>query len=378
MADLKNTIINDTGFLTLPVGNTAQRPSPTNGMIRLNNSNNLMEFYDSGGWRPITGVSKGSIGTGGQSILYNASHGGKQGGVIHIFTTTGNHTFTPAFSGTVEVLVVGGGAAGGGHLGGGGGAGGLIFNRSFPVSNGSGINVTVGTGGAANTYGQSPPSYQGGNSVFGSLTADGGGGGGSWDGNAARAGGSGGGGCTGSNGNGSNGHTGPNNSRNTNMGGRGVTGEGFPGGSGIRFNRQGEDSHKGGGGGGAGGPGWSVEDDCHEGRNGSGGPGSANDILGYTLYWAGGGGGACHVGNETHGSSGGIGGGGGGTMNHGQPRRPPGGKSSTGGGYAYNNGGGVSSSGYQGGSAGVNTGSGSGGAYGSAKIGGTGIVIVRY
>jgi hypothetical protein len=45
---------------------------------------------------------------------------------------------------------------------------------------------------------------------------------------------------------------------------------------------------------------------------------------------------------------------------------------------ALNNGGGVVSSGFEGGSAGVNTGSGSGGAYGSAKIGGTGIVIVRY
>jgi hypothetical protein len=45
---------------------------------------------------------------------------------------------------------------------------------------------------------------------------------------------------------------------------------------------------------------------------------------------------------------------------------------------SYNNGGGVNSSGYEGGTAGVNTGSGSGGAYGNAKIGGTGIVIVRY
>ena len=378
MATLKDTVISDTGYLTLPVGTTAQRPTASNGMIRLNNSNNLMEFYSSGGWRPITGVSKGSLGTGGQQVLYNGSHGGKQGGIVHIFTTTGNHTFTPAFSGNVEVLVVGGGASGGGHLGGGGGSGGMIFNRSFPVSNGTGYNVTVGTGGAQNTYGQAPPGYQGGNSVFSTLTAPGGGGGGSWNGNAARAGGSGGGGCTASTGAGSNGHTGPNDSRNTNMGGRGVTGQGFPGGSGIRYNRQGEDAHKGGGGGGAGGPGWSVEDDCHEGRNGSGGPGAANDILGYTLYWAGGGGGACHIGNETHGSSGGIGGGGGGTMNHGQPRRPPGGKSSTGGGMSYNNGGGVNSSGYEGGTAGVNTGSGSGGAYGNAKIGGTGIVIVRY
>lgn len=378
MATFQNTVINDTGFITVPGGSTAQRPSPTAGMIRLNTSNNLLEFYDSTGWRPITGVSKGSIGAGGNEILYAGSNLGRAQGVVHLFTAVGSATFTPAFTGTVEVLVIGGGASGGGHLGGGGGAGGMIYNRAYPVNSGSGISVTVGNGGAANTYGQSPPQYTGGNSVFGAITANGGGGGGSWDSNAARPGGSGGGGCTGSAGGGSNNHTGPNDSRNTNMGGRSITGQGFPGGSGIRFNRQGEDSHKAGGGGGAGGPGFSSEDDCHEGRMGEGGPGAANDILGYTLYWAGGGGGACHQGNTTIGSSGGIGGGGGGTMNHGGPRHPTSAQSSSGGGMALNNGGGVTNSGYEGGSAGANTGSGSGGAYGSAKVGGSGIVIVRY
>ena len=378
MATLQNTTINDTGFITLPTGNTGQRPSPSPGMIRLNTANNLLEFYDNTGWRPITGVSKGSIGTGGDTILYSGSNLGRASGVVHMFTTVGTQTFTPAFSGTVEVLVIGGGASGGGHLGGGGGAGGFIFNRTYPVSSGTGYSVTVGNGGAQNTYGQSPPAYTGGNSVFAGITASGGGGGGSWDSNAARPGGSGGGGCTGSGGGGSNGHTGPNDSRNTNMGGRAISGQGFPGGSGIRFNRQSEDSHKAGGGGGAGGPGFSSEDDCHEGRMGVGGPGAANDILGYTLYWAGGGGGACHQGNTTVASSGGIGGGGGGTLDHGAPRFPGTAGSSSGGGQALNSGGGVVNSGYEGGTAGVNTGSGSGGAYGNAKIGGTGIVIVRY
>jgi hypothetical protein len=284
MAQLQNTQINDTGFITLPNGNTGQRPSPTAGMIRYNTENNLLEFFDATGWRPITGISRGTIGTGGNTILYAGSNQGRANGVVHMFTSAGAHTFTPAFTGTVEVLVIGGGGSGGCHLGAGGGAGGILTNRAFPVSAGTGISITVaGTAAAPPAYAQS--STNGGNSVFGSITALGGGGGGSWDGYAGRPGGSGGGGCPGSNGAGSNNHTGPNDSRNKNMGGRGAAGQGFPGGSGIRFNRQSEDSHKAGGGGGAGGPGHSAEDDKQQGLMQDGGPGIANDILGYTQYW---------------------------------------------------------------------------------------------
>jgi hypothetical protein len=379
MAIFRDTIINDTGYLTLPVGDTSQRPSPTAGMIRVNNTNNLLEFYDSSGWRPITGVSKGSIGTGGDSILYATSNLGRANGVVHMFTTAGSFTFTPAFSGTVEVLVIGGGGTGGGHLGGGGGAGGMTFNRSYSVTSGTNIPVTVGAGGAAvAAYGTSNP---GSNSVFGSITATGGGGAGSWDGHAAKSGGSGGGGCTGSTGAGSNSHTGPNDSRNTNLGGRGITGQGFPGGSGIRFNRQAEDSHKSGGGGGSGGPGFSGEDDCHQGLQSNGGPGTANDILGYTLYWAGGGAGSQHQGNTTVANSGGIGGGGGSTQSHGGPRQPTTSHGNgLGGGQSLNTGGAGTpgTNPNTGGNGGVNTGSGGGGAYGTAGTGGSGIVIVRY
>lgn len=382
MAQLQDTSINDTGFITLPSGNTAQRPTPTAGMIRLNTSNNILEFYDSAGWRPITGISKGAIGTGGQQIIYSPSNNSNRAnGVVHIFTTAGSHTFTPAFTGTVEVLVVGGGGSGGAHLGAGGGAGGVIYNRSFPVSSGTGIPVTVaGTASAPPNYAQS--STNGGNSVFGSITANGGGGGGSWNGYAGRPGGSGGGGCPGSNGAGSNGHTGPNNSRNTNMGGRGIQGQGFPGGSGIRFNRQGEDSHKAGGGGGAGGPGHSAEDDKDQGLLAHGGPGIMNDIMGYTLYWGGGGGGAVHHGNSTVAPSGGIGGGGGGTQTHAGPNYGPTaagqyGPTGVGGGMALNTGGSGASH-FTGGDGGANTGAGGSGAHGNPGDGGSGIVIVRY
>lgn len=377
MATLQSTIINDTGNLTIPTGASAARPSAVAGMIRLNTSNNLLEFYDSNGWRPVTGISKGSIGTGGNQIIYATSNSNQANGVVHMFTASGSHTFTPAFTGTVEVLVIGSGGSGGGHLGSGGGAGGVVFNRSYPVSAGSGIGITVaGTAGAPPAYSQS--SNPGSNSVFGSITANGGGGGGSWDGYAGRPGGSGGGGCPGSNGGGSNGFTGPNDSRNKNTGGRGINGQGFPGGSGIRFNRQGEDNHMAGGGGGAGGQGHSAEDDCHQGLLRDGGPGIANNIMGYTLYWGGGGGGACHHGNSTLSASGGIGGGGGSTQTHGGPRYSGSSHGNgVGGGMALNTGGGGSSH-YSGGGGGDNTGGGGGGAYGQAGNGGSGIVIVRY
>jgi hypothetical protein len=35
MASLKNTTINDTGFLKLPVGSTAQRPTVATGQTRI-------------------------------------------------------------------------------------------------------------------------------------------------------------------------------------------------------------------------------------------------------------------------------------------------------------------------------------------------------
>jgi hypothetical protein len=263
MAQLQTTTFSDQGYLQLPKGDNSTRPTAAAGMMRYNTTNNLVEFYDTTGWRPVTGISRGAIGTGGDTILYATgnSSNGRSRGVVHMFTSAGNFTFTPAFTGNVEVLVVGGGGSGGGHLGAGGGAGGIVKSLSYPVSSGSGISVTVAaTTGAPPAYSHS--SNNGSNSVFGSITATGGGGGGSWDGYAGRPGGSGGGGCPASNGAGSNSHTGPNDSRNKNLGGLGTQGQGFPGGAGIRFNRQGEDSHKAGGGGGAVGPGYSAEDDC--------------------------------------------------------------------------------------------------------------------
>ena len=45
MATLKNTTINDTGFLRLPKGTTGQRPTAVSGMIRFNTTNSKPEYY---------------------------------------------------------------------------------------------------------------------------------------------------------------------------------------------------------------------------------------------------------------------------------------------------------------------------------------------
>jgi len=382
MAQLQTTSFNQTGSVTLPISTTGNRPgSPTAGMIRVNTASNLLEFYDATGWKPVTGISKGSIGTGGDTIMYStANNANRASGVVHMFTSTGNFTFTPAFTGTVEVLVIAGGGSGGSHLGGGGGGGGVIYNRAYSVSSGTGIPITVGAGAPRPSFPNR--GNTGSNSVFGSITSYGGGAGGSWDGQAGQPGGSGGGGCTTDHGSGNPYGYGPADSRQRCFGGLGVQGQGFPGGSGVRFNNQGDNTHTNGGGGGAGGAGMNAADDAHEGGLGHGGPGAASDILGYTLYWGGGGGGAIHQANGTTAAAGGIGGGGGAGIQHGNPRQPGANFfNGPGGGMALNAGGACTAQ-NNAGDGGANTGGGGGGTqyqYGNhGSAGGAGIVIVRY
>jgi len=371
MATLKNTTFAGTGQLGIPTGTTAQRPgSPVAGMIRFNTTMNILEFFNGSAWQLVTGFSKGTLGTGGNSIEY------RNGGIVHLFTTTGANTFTPAFTGNIEVLVVAGGGGGGTHHGGGGGGGGVIYNRSFPVSSGTPYPITVGAGAPSGPYPTRGPN--GGNSVFSSLTAIGGGAGGCWNGdangNGSLPGGSGGGAATSGDG------SGVGDNRHRNFPANGTLGQGMPGGSGVRFNQQGDNLHAAGGGGGAGGVGMCGSDHAYDGKVGDGGAGMANDILGSVLYWAGGGGGAQHHGQFGRSASGGIGGGGGATVSHGQPRRPPSGYSAggLGGGMALNTGdAGPSPS--QGGNAGTNTGGGGGGTNnGTGGTGAPGIVIIRY
>ncbi len=284
------------------------------------------------------------------------------GYLIHKFTASGTLTF--ARETNVEVLVVGGGGGGGMDMGGGGGGGGVIYNTSFPVTAGS-YPITIGAGGtggpAANSVGQNTAhqynvsATNGGNSVFSSLTAVGGGyGGSSYFGYTPNNGF----GASGGSGGGSSGYS----DGNTGRGGSGTVGQGNAGGGSIG-------QYYSGGGGGAGGPGGS--------NVANGGPGVFNAILGTGYYWAGGGGGAGH---STTGGAGGLGGGGSAPSYQGYGNAPAQGGLNPGelGGSGNSN-----APGAPGGNGGVNTGSGGGGGthYNSNNKGGdggSGIVVVRY
>jgi hypothetical protein len=248
----------------------------------------------------------------------------------------------------VEVLVVAGGGAGGGYHAGGGGAGGVIYNSAYQLTNASAITVTIGAGGGAATN-SSNTGDPGSNSVFGSLTAIGGGAGIS-QGNSPIArnnGGSGGGAADGSGG-------------VNHPGGSGTPGQGFDGGNifGDGPNQYYLYGTAGGGGAGGNGIGNIIT------GGGAGGPGSAFSISGTTTYYGGGGGGT-YLGPGTLGvltadyGIGGVGGGG------------RGGYTSTAGGTVVV----YSTSGTN------NTGGGGGGFLyfnNGGGAGGSGIVIVRY
>jgi hypothetical protein len=276
---------------------------------------------------------------------------------------TGPTVNTSSFiSNSIQVLVVAGGGGGGSDMGGGGGAGGVIYNNSYTITSGSVINVTVGNGGsgAAAGVGQARGT-NGNNSVFGSLTAVGGGGGASCHdrstspaGNGGSGGGASGGGTLPSGGTGGGGYGGG-------IRGLGTSGQGYDGGTGFY-------AWYPGGGGGAGGAGSSGPNIPN------GGPGLLFSVMS-PYYFGGGGGGSAY--SVSPGGNGGIGGGGGGAVG------------TTTGGAGLNNGspGGGGSINSQtntpGGNAGANTGGGGGGGshYNSNNYGGnggSGIVIVRY
>jgi hypothetical protein len=90
----------------------------------------------------------------------------------------------PAFVRSVEYLIVGGGGGSGGGFdtgGGGGGGGGMVLTGTFSVTPGITYTVTVGDGGASGVSIRDPVSeingLSGDDSIFGNITALGGGGG---------------------------------------------------------------------------------------------------------------------------------------------------------------------------------------------------------
>lgn len=184
MATLQDTTINDTGFITLPSGTTAQRPaSPVVGMVRFNTDVNAVEYYNGTKWTKRNRNSGGLV-TG--TVTTTES----EGYIVHRFNGTG--TFTPVYDAPLEVLIVAGGGGGGeaegtiaGDGAGGGGAGGIIYTSLTTVTVGNAYTITVGAGGTNRISGSN-------SSAFG-LTAIGGGCGGDTRNNNVQSGGSGGG-----------------------------------------------------------------------------------------------------------------------------------------------------------------------------------------
>ena len=282
--------------------------------------------------------------------------------VVVSFTATGATSFSvPTGVSNARVVVVAAGGQGGPRNGGpgggsdggaGGGAGGMIDIPSYPLTPGGSVPVTVGAGSGPNTT--STYGVNGGDSIFGALTAKGGGGGGAGPGGPVADGQPG----------GSGGGRGGGGSPNTGIYGSGIQpsqpgssgtyGYGNPGGANPNVA-----PYTGAGGGGAGGAG----SNGGNGNLGYGGNGRATDISGSSVTYAGGGGGGGGGPSPTPGANGGSGGGGnGGTSPANGPTDATSGSTNTGGG-----GGGGKGSPFN-----------PSGGSGTAGGGGPGIVIVKY
>tara|TARA_R110000822_G_scaffold1559_1_gene7182 strand:+ start:185 stop:1177 length:993 start_codon:yes stop_codon:yes gene_type:complete len=138
MANLKNTVINDTGYMQVAKGTEAQRPgSATTGMIRYNTSDDVYEAYNGTDWQQMK--LSDPIVAPGQSE----------------YTSGGSYTWTaPANVFAVQVLTIGGGGGGQNSWANPGGAGaGLGWKNNIPVTPGTGYTVVVGGGGGNGSNG---------------------------------------------------------------------------------------------------------------------------------------------------------------------------------------------------------------------------------
>lgn len=142
----------------------------TAGQITINNLSTGAVYSNSG---TLTNAAPLITATGGTIVTTG-------GFKYHTFTSSGTFQVT-AGSGLIEVFVLGGGGAGGGDFSGGsfyaggGGSGGGLYNPAYYVEVGS-YTVVIGGGGVPNTL-SNGFGGDGGNSVFGNITALGGGGG---------------------------------------------------------------------------------------------------------------------------------------------------------------------------------------------------------
>jgi hypothetical protein len=268
---------------------------------------------------------------GGNIVEYDGTYW------IHTFLASG--VFTPQTGLTCDYLVIAGGGGGAGNYGGGGGAGGYKAGSGLSVASFANYPVIVGAGGIGVPASRAPGS-NGSNSIFSSITSDGGGVGGSGNPQIAaegpKNGGSG----------GANGGYVPSTAGVTTSVGTGISGQGNNGGASSGFGWK-----AGGGGGGASAAGANGSNNGSIALGGNGGAGTASSITGTSVTRAGGGGsGAGYIGTEGTAGTGGAGGGGNGSnTTNGSP-----GTANTGGG------------------------GGGGDQISNGGAGGSGIVIIRY
>jgi hypothetical protein len=147
MANIKNSEITDTGFLTMPVGSTSQRSNnPSAGMMRFNTTENKYELYDGTEWKFLAFETVANAGEA-------------------VFRSVGSYSYTiPNGVNSISVVAVGGGGGGGGNNGSSGpgaaagGGGGLGWTNDISVSPGSSVNVVVGSGGSPGGTSSNPGS----------------------------------------------------------------------------------------------------------------------------------------------------------------------------------------------------------------------------
>jgi hypothetical protein len=156
-----NTTINGTGFLKIPNGTTAQRPSSnTSGSIRWNTSNNVVEVYTGNAWASV--ATSGALVRAPQVL------------------TSGTSYTTPANCTSIYVEIVGGGGSGGsgtgsaGQVGGSGAGGGGYCAKYFAVTPNTAYTYAIGAGAAASAQTGGTTTFTVGATI---LTASGGQGG---------------------------------------------------------------------------------------------------------------------------------------------------------------------------------------------------------
>lgn len=248
--------------IIVPSGNTAVRPTPANGYFRFNTDTSSFEGYASGAWGSIGGGSITYVSANTVSDANNISTGyfsipigttaqrparaplgamrwNSSNSTSEIYVGDNNWQIFSSASYTFSYIVVAGGGGGGSDIdvGGGGGGGGVITGTTTTTP-GSTYAITVGAGGNQGSgvdytgTGGGTNGTQGGNSTGIGQTCIGGGYGGTRNTTGGNGGSGGGGGDAGMG------------------GGVGTAGQGYPGGSSPGMNTgSGNDS---GGGGGAG------------------------------------------------------------------------------------------------------------------------------